>query len=85
MDDTTLKAEETLTLTNETKRQLEMRSSFIIAFWRFSFGMAAQQINLDIGTHHKLLPCRHGLFLINKKDSWIGRSLELYGKFRSIH
>ena len=35
----------------------------------------------DVGSHHKLKQCRHGIFLYNIKDSFIGRSLDLYGEW----
>jgi len=43
--------------------------------------MHAVAADIDVGTHHKLVTGRHGVFFINKKDTWIGRSLDLYGEW----
>mmetsp|Transcript_7032 Transcript_7032/g.16004 ORF Transcript_7032/g.16004 Transcript_7032/m.16004 type:complete len:93 (-) Transcript_7032:905-1183(-) len=44
---------------------------------------AAAQLKLDlnVGSHHKLVECRHGTFIINKRDTWVGRSLDVYGEW----
>jgi len=44
---------------------------------------AGAQLNLavNVGSHHKLVESRHGTFLFNSKDTWIGRSLDLYGEW----
>mmetsp|Transcript_35188 Transcript_35188/g.74333 ORF Transcript_35188/g.74333 Transcript_35188/m.74333 type:complete len:326 (-) Transcript_35188:708-1685(-) len=42
---------------------------------------ARLQVDFSVGSHHKLVECRHGTFLINKKDSWVGRSLDVYGEW----
>jgi len=34
-----------------------------------------------VGENHKLVQTRHGLFLINELDSYIGRSLDYYGEW----
>ena len=34
-----------------------------------------------IGNHHKLIEALHGPFLINKKDTFIGKSLDVYGEW----
>ncbi|KAL9190183.1 hypothetical protein ACHAXT_007394 [Thalassiosira profunda] len=45
--------------------------------------VAVAQLRLDasIGTHHKLVECRHGLFLVNRADTWISKSLIEYGEW----
>mmetsp|Transcript_48370 Transcript_48370/g.58352 ORF Transcript_48370/g.58352 Transcript_48370/m.58352 type:complete len:366 (+) Transcript_48370:73-1170(+) len=40
-----------------------------------------QRIYTEVGTHHKLVKCRHGTFLINVRDTYVGRSLEAYGEW----
>lgn len=40
--------------------------------------------NFNVGKHHKLVECRHGTFLINEKDTWIGRSLDVYGDWSQL-
>ena len=44
--------------------------------------VAQLSVELAVGSFHKLLiECRHGTFLINKRDSWVGRSLDLFGEW----
>ncbi len=42
---------------------------------------AAVEGKIDIGAHHRLINGKHGLFLVNKQDSWISKSLEMYGEW----
>ena len=47
--------------------------------------VAQLNVELNVGSFHKLLvECRHGTFLINKKDTWVGRSLDLYGEWEEV-
>ena len=36
---------------------------------------------LDVGEHLRLQQCRHGPMLYNKHDTWVGKSLEVYGEW----
>lgn len=56
-----------------------MNVSIALLFAFFTAAMAQLNLVVDVGTHHKLVEGRHGLFLINKADTWIGRSLDEYG------
>ena len=38
-------------------------------------------ILFSIGNHHKLIESVHGVYLINNKDTYIGKSLDLYGEW----
>lgn len=37
--------------------------------------------SIVIGNHHKLIESVHGVYLINNKDTYIGKSLDLYGEW----
>eukprot|EP00943_MAST-04B_sp_MAST-4B-sp1_P007010 g7010.t1 len=34
-----------------------------------------------IGKHHRIKQCKHGLFMLNYYDTWVSRSLGLYGEW----
>lgn len=36
---------------------------------------------IDIGERHRIRKTRHGIFLINKEDTFVGRSLDMYGEW----
>ena len=34
-----------------------------------------------VGTHHEIKQCKHGTFILNHYDTWVSRSLKLYGEW----
>ena len=37
--------------------------------------------SIDIGERHRIRKARHGVFLINTEDTFVGRSLDMYGEW----
>jgi FkbM family methyltransferase len=38
-------------------------------------------LRVDSGLEYRIKQCRHGRFLFNRRDAYIGRSLDLYGEY----
>ena len=56
-------------------------SSMILLLLRSPAAAQLHLEQLNVGSHHKIVACRHGSFVINVNDSWIGRSLDVYGEW----
>jgi FkbM family methyltransferase len=41
-------------------------------------------MSVAVGKHHEMKACKHGLFLINTQDTYVGRSLREYGEWSEL-
>jgi hypothetical protein len=53
-------------------------------FAAFALHVGPAPMSITVGTHHEMKACKHGLFLINNQDTYVGRSLREYGEWSEL-